>query len=269
MSDVNTPSVDVVILSAKWQELEYLINDTQHHGIQWEDGPPINNDKELVYHLARLPNTELKLVAANAQDMGLSDAAILTTRAILAFKPKLIAMIGACAGLKEGGAKLGCLIVPNKSIHYRFGTVEDGEFSGRTKSAEADNRYHQLINQFFTQDNQSFQTKISRLITRPQDRLEIFSESNHVMGSSDYLVRDQDLLTEALEKDEKLVAIEMESYAFLRTAQLLKTSAIVLKSVMDYADPDKDKRCYTYANALSTEALIGFLTYANTHLKKK
>lgn len=270
MSNIDSPSspqVDVVILSATWRELKYLLNTRINSQFEWKEGSKTENDEDFIYHLGKLPNTELILAAAHAKDMGLVEAAVVTTRAILAFKPKLIAMIGVCAGREAKGVNLGNLIVPGQAIHYRFGEVENGELNPQIKSVKADVTYHERINKFFTEDNGKFAKNV--VYDEPEGKFNIFSKPDHVMGSSDYLVKDKDLFKQATERDRNLVAVEMESYAFLRTAELFKTPAIVLKSVMDYADQDKDDKCYEYSVGVSTEALTGFLTYAHEHIKKK
>ena len=55
--------------------------------------------------------------------MGLTTASVLATKMILKFKPKVIVMLGICAGNPNEDIKYGDILVVDKSFDYQAGKV--------------------------------------------------------------------------------------------------------------------------------------------------
>jgi nucleoside phosphorylase len=80
------------------------------------------------------------------------------------------------------------------------------------------------------------------------------------MASADLVVKDVEKFAEAIEAERKTIAVEMESYAFMRAARLADTRwYIVIKSVTDFADATKDDNWREYAKYTSAHFFVRFI----------
>ncbi|MEA5535988.1 hypothetical protein [Crocosphaera sp. XPORK-15E] len=261
--------VDIVVISALKSELDYLLDREDFNWSKFEDDPI----SSLQYKIGTLPETDITIAAAYARGMGLTDSAILTTQAITAFKPELLGMIGICAGREDKGVNIGDLIIPDKAYHYRFGSFKNGKIEKEQKVEQINQKYSQYMRSFFTEEimGEIHTNKKIKGTLKPDRNPKVWNEQDMAMGSSDFVVKDVTLVEEAAEWERKLVGIEMESYAVLRTANLLNTKAIIIKAVIDLADPHKNDSYFYYTTYLATEAFIRFLTdtVQQGYLKKK
>ncbi len=69
---------------------------------------------------------DLHIVAAVQNDMGMVPAAILATKTVRAWRPKLVAMVGICAGVR-GRVNLGDIIIGKQVFDYGSGKLVDGK----------------------------------------------------------------------------------------------------------------------------------------------
>ena len=108
---------DIVILVATQEELRQL-------GKAWPLSWSNAGDREFSYSFAKteLCGYEITVVKAKQGRMGMVDAATLTTQAIHALSPKLIAMTGICAGV-GGDVSRGDLIVAAQAYDYGSGKL--------------------------------------------------------------------------------------------------------------------------------------------------
>lgn len=247
------PITTIAIVSALREELDYLFDKEE---LCW--GPLCDLDNKLQVRECSADN--FRIVAANASGkMGLTESAILTTRVILGCKPDIIAMIGVCGGFKTRGVNIGDVIVAEKSFHYQFGSFEDGSIQRELKVCEIDHRYFSKILDFLNQAKMSeIQTSSPRGMKKSDKVLKVRSGP---MASADLVVKDENKLNEAKIAERKVIAVDMESYAFLRASELHGVKAVVVKSVSDFADSQKgeDDDLREYAKYNATEALVQFL----------
>ena len=75
------------------------------------------------------------------------------------------------------------------------------------------------------------------------------------MASADLVVQDETKLHDASGADRKSVAIDMESYAFLRATRIHRIPAFVIKGVSDLADAAKSDDTREYAKFVATSVL--------------
>ena len=247
------PMKTIAIVSALKEELEYLYNKKE---MSWSYR--CDHDNEL--QVAECDVNGCKIIATNASGkMGLTEAAILTTRVILGYTPELVAMIGVCGGFKTRGVNIGDVIVAEKSFHYQFGSYENGDIQRELKVCEVDSWYYsKLLNFLDSIKMATIQTNSPKgMIT--SDR--VLKMHSGPMASADLVVKDKDKLEEAKSAERKVIAVDMESYAFLRASNLLGVKSIVIKSASDFADAKKgcDDGLREYAKYTATEALLQFL----------
>ncbi|MBU51431.1 MAG: hypothetical protein CL920_22305 [Deltaproteobacteria bacterium] len=205
---------------------------------------------------------DVQICAAYASDMGLTDASILSTRMVLSYHPDLIAMIGICGGRKERGVNIGDVIFASHTFHYQFGSFEDGKLKQEMRQCELHDSIERELKAYIR--NSAVQ-KI-----RESEGLYFYGHSipGHRLkchlgpiASSDYVVKDTSKLEDAIAQDRKVLAIDMESYAVMRTAKLFNINGLVVKSVSDFSDAKKgeDDNFREYAMYTSTMALIQYL----------
>lgn len=244
----------IAIVSALREELDYLLD---RENLDWS--PLITMVDGM--HIRECFINGYKIVVANASGkMGLTECAIMTTRTILGCKPDFIAMIGVCGGFKKRSVNIGDVIVAEKSFHYQFGAFEDGYIKRELKVCDVDNHYFTDIIEFLDQKKMSeIQTSSPRGMKKSDKVLKMLYGP---MASADLVVKDESKLEEAKEAERKLIAVDMESYAFLRAANLLGAKALVIKSVSDFADSEKgkDDDLREYAKYNATEALFQFIS---------
>jgi hypothetical protein len=98
--------VTVAVVAALDEELDYLLDRDYNPDYSWSGPQP--TDDGMTYRLGHLEGRGA-VVATSANSMGLTEAAILTTKVIKTWSPRLLAMIGVCGGRKEKGLSLGNL----------------------------------------------------------------------------------------------------------------------------------------------------------------
>jgi len=243
----------IAIISALREELDYLYD---KEDLNW--GPLSELDNKI--QVRECIVNDCKFVATHASGkMGLTESAILTTRVVLACKPIFIAMIGVCGGFKNRGVNIGDVIVAEKTFHYQFGSFQDGCIQRELKVCEVDNICFAKLIDFLDQARMSeIQTNSPRGMKKSDKVLKVRSGP---MASADLVVKDENKLNEAKMAERKVIAVDMESYAFMRASNLLGVQAVVVKSASDFADSEKgkDDDLREYAKYNATEALFQFL----------
>lgn len=244
----------IVIIAAMEEELGYFF---ESWGALYEWSDWAQSSSYWMYRLSS-PREGYEVIATHATGLGLSDSASVATSAIDIFHPDLLIMLGICAGKKKKGLNIGDIIIARNSFHYQFGSFENGNISKRLLSESASKPILTSIQKFGSALLASqIWTERPSGIKDPDRPLKIHFGS---MASADLVVKDSTKLKEAEEADEKVIALDMESYAVLRVASFTETRAIVIKSVTDFADAEKDDDYREYAKYTSGEFCSRFLT---------
>jgi nucleoside phosphorylase/DNA-binding NarL/FixJ family response regulator len=230
----------IVVVSALSEELDYLYD----LPLGWSE--PQSQPDGVTYRYGNL-NGGVKIVASCAGCMGLTATAILTAKILKEWKPRMAAMIGVCGGRKEKGLSIGDIVVPDKCFHYQFGAFKDGKIE---RELRVENPHHQTL-QFIehqirrTQVLSEIDNEVPRGCLRPKTRL---AAKIGPMGSADLVVKDIKKFGDAVSADRNTIAVDMESYAFMKAARLSSTEKFfVIKSVSDYADAAKDDEYREYS----------------------
>ncbi len=272
-------TIEVVILSALPAELRELESNLN---LTWSDyssasSPCLNRFQKATLsfrHRESNQDREITIAKASSREMGLTDAAILASMAILEFSPKLLVMIGICAGIK-GKVHIGDILIPKQSFHYQFGKIQEtqGEnqvFRQQMKVAKAGTELHQRIEQFLRNQGRAEIENIIDARGLPRERIpghdNVFyplKYSTDPMASSDFVVDSSIFLEQPQENDRKLVGIDMESYAVLEAAEQLNfKNVLIIKSVRDFAaNKIKDENYTPLAVLTSTQAFYLFTKY--------
>ncbi|MFM5335800.1 hypothetical protein ACET97_04555 [Aeromonas enteropelogenes] len=246
----NSTNFDIAIITALVRpELEALLNIK----LEWERFT-LDNDPTVYYKTSiDLPNNLTKtIVTCSCPDMGMVSASAITTKICIKFNPKYIYMCGISAGIK-GKVNLGDIIVGETLWDWGFGklTISDGMplLQHGANHLSIDNRVKNNLKDI--QATRTFLDDIYREtpngINRPHHPL-----NAHIgpMASGSVVLEDPDTVALIKGQQRNILAIEMEGYGVMAAAELSvseKPKVIIIKSICDFADPEKNDNWQTYA----------------------
>ena len=205
----------------------------------------------------------LNIAAVTQVSMGMASATSLVTRAILAFRPKLVAMSGICAG-RKGKVKIGDLIVADQTYDYTAGKsyVEKfmPKFMPRPMPLPVDSILKDfVVNSIIGHSNIDKLARQPSSMWTPSQPINIYLKS---LASGTSVVDDDKTIVEASSIQDNLYGIDMEAYGVALAASSLGTRWIVVKGVQDFADGNKsssevDGRTFAaFASAILTGKII-------------
>lgn len=213
-----------------------------------------------VYHRGTFTTTEGKagtVVAARAGNMGMASSAVLAMKMALHFRPRVMAMVGICAG-DSTETSIGDVVVGNPTWDYGSGKykVENGEhvFEPAIYQLPISARLRGLVEEA---SDQTVLDSISHSFSgeTPTTKLRV-----HVgpLASGAAVLADE-LAYKAVQKQHrKLMGIDMEAYAVMLAGYEAPNpvpETIVLKGVSDFADTKKGDRFRYYAAHVSAQFL--------------
>lgn len=187
--------------------------------------------------------------------MGMTQSASLTTRAILGLRPKLVAMVGICAGRKNK-TNLGDIVVASSVYDYTAGKKYIDRFGPRPQSYPVDTPISEFICASVI-DNHELMGKIidGYQGEKPHHQIQIHFKP---LASGTAVVDDPGIMEEIVKNQDDLVGIDMEAYALAVAANILRTKWMIIKTVQDYADGDKtntESGIRTFASYASAKLL--------------
>ncbi|MBC6700101.1 phosphorylase family protein [Hymenobacter puniceus] len=219
-----------------WEGINLPHDDTQYYKTVLTDRS--GNRKEI--HLAACAR------------MGMPAAAALSMKMIQHFRPIYIIMCGIMAAIR-GKANYGDVIVPEMLWDYGSGKITLSEdtrapvFLQEPYQIYLDPTLKSYVNRIKLDEQLLFEIKRDFKFTKPSDSL-----SMHIgpVASGAAVLADGDSIKRVQEQHRKLIGIEMEAYAVFLAAQESihpKPKSICIKSVVDFADENKDDRYHNYA----------------------
>lgn len=226
-----------------------------------------SNDKYLkTYNLSYQETTikgevrDFHIVVVTQSTMGMTDASRTATAAILAFRPRLIAMTGICAGLHEK-TNLCDLIVAKNTFDYSFGKLFKDKLEHRPESLSINSSLTSFVNANLLNNADAIFAEInSNFHGDSPSGCRIHFTS---MGSGPWVVDNPVIFTEIRDHIVgNCVSLDMEAYGVAAAAHQLNTPWFILKSVQDYADGKKNRteiKSRAYAAYSSTYILYRYL----------
>jgi nucleoside phosphorylase/CheY-like chemotaxis protein len=228
----------------------------------WKTVNNINSSIEFYETVFKRDSKELSVIAVSINQMGMVSTSILATQMIELFRPKYLTMTGIAAGI-PGKTELGEVLVIEYSWDYNSGKIKtdaDGH-----KKFEVDMRQESLDRDLYNNMNvlkndaiflNELHTKYEG--TKPKTYLEI--SIGHV-ASGAAVIANEDITNEVTEQARKLKGIEMEAYGLICAANHAtspKPKPLVIKSVCDFANKDKNDDIQDYAAYTSAQVLYEF-----------
>ena len=117
-----TPTIDILIITALKDELNALKNCDNQSGKSWQELKDSSNYSYYKTTFNHKNGTQLNIVAARPVEMGENYTNNLVTRLISELKPRCLAMTGVCAGNKKK-TFLGDVIVANRVFKFDYGKL--------------------------------------------------------------------------------------------------------------------------------------------------
>jgi len=228
--------------------------------LPWHWGEATTLDRVGFYHEGTFGSggRSRSVIAAAAPRMGMVATAILTTKLILHFRPRILAMVGICAGVKSA-CDLGDVLVADPSWDWQTGKHGARDFRVAPDQIGIPTAVSERFKQLASDGTQMFQIHESYTGVKPKNIPRVFV-GPVTCGSA--VLGDAHLLREIREKQHrKLLGVEMElygMYAAARDAGPPAPTTFGLKSVCDFADRAKNDGYQEYAAHVSARAFAAF-----------
>lgn len=199
----------------------------------------------------------LRVVAAASTQMGMPAAAVLATKTIMRFRPKIVAIVGIAAGIKSEHQGFGDILAADRTFDYGAGkfTSLDNKlhFSPDPRPLAIDSRLLARLQQWSGKGKHFSEISLEWPAKRPPTALRM-----HVgpLGSGAAVLGTTEPIADTKNHWRKLIGIEMEAYGVhlaCHTAVSPSPVFLCMKSVCDFADGKtddwQDYAAHTAANA--------------------
>ncbi|KJS01332.1 MAG: hypothetical protein VR65_09275 [Desulfobulbaceae bacterium BRH_c16a] len=239
---LESPELEAVKnISNDWHIIEIANDSTNYYRGTFSDG-----------------KNSITFIAAAAPQMGMTAAAVLTTKIISHFRPKYLCITGISAGVK-GETNYGDILVADPSWDYGNGKyTREGKktiFKPDPLPIRLDPFLKSIIQKSSTNSIELEMIKSSYHGEKPDTSLKV-----HIgpVASGASVISDPSITIDIQNHQRKLVGIEMETYGVLY-ASLNYTNpsptAFSLKSVCDFANEEKNNKYQRYAAHTSASYL--------------
>jgi nucleoside phosphorylase len=229
--------------------------------LPWEWKEDIRPSDCTVYHRGKYKRDgeECSVVAACAPRMGMTAASVLSMKMILTFRPRYIAMVGMLAGVR-GQSNMGDVVAADPAWDYGSGKhhMRDGArvFSPHPHQLGLDSFIRSNLFRV-SQDTQFLHELRERWPGQKPDTVLKVHVAPVACGAA--VLADEKIVNELIkEQNRKVAGIDMETYGVMCAADESPypiPKAFCLKSVCDFANPDKDSNWQAYASYTSASVL--------------
>ena len=248
------PELEAILRLANWERFTVEDDVTQFYKATFTNGTKVRT-----------------VIAANADQMGMTATSHLATKMCLFFKPQYIIMGGITAGIKDRGLGFGDILIAEQSWDYGSGKIVEQEKTSDQEVPivlfEPDTRDIQLASELKSKVT-SFKLSSSSLLDsiqhnwpgeKPSTRLQMHLGP---VASGSYVISSEERLKEIKNQQRKLLGVEMETFGLYYAAEHSaepKSKAISIKSVSDYGSRDKNDSYQKYAAYTSASFIYHFI----------
>ena len=255
----NENTFDIGILCAlERPELSAILD----YPISWEEFRIDNSP--IIFHRASISTIngfDHKIVACSINSMGMHAAATVATMMICKFNLKYLFMPGICAGVKDKIGGYGDIIIGDRTLDYGFGKLKEDEnhnqiFEPDPQQMPADQELIAKAQDFLRNEQPIVQIYTNFKSSKPENML-----SAHVgpIASGSYVVSSTSFVSSIIDKNRKLLGIDMEGHGVYLACHFSKTKALFIKSVCDFGDSLKNDDYQNYAAYTSSQFLFSFI----------
>lgn len=245
--------VDVAIVCALQSETRAVL------GLEWNWGVSRPIDDVLFVRDGWFlhEGKKVSVVAATAPRMGMVSSAILASRIIEKIRPKIITMCGICAGVKEK-VSIGDVLFADVSWDFQSGKKVVDKDIAKLSVAPHQISADQIIRSHIAeliQDTELMCDIHKNFGLPPYPIPKIFVGP---VASGSVVLADGQTIKEIRSQHRELIGVEMEVYGLYAAATSSsnpRPKVFALKSVCDFADPEKDDEAQKYAAYTSARVL--------------
>lgn len=251
---------DIFIIAAL-EDPEFTATEAAFEGF----GPlePLDSKQLVRFCEIEIDQKKFKIAAAFCARMGPVAAALLTSKAAELLRPKLVVMVGICAGISDK-VDIGDVIAADVSWDWQSGKFfdQDGEqgFMISPHQLDIDLETRAALLQFkrdsnfwasFAHDSRKLSLSLPKLVLGP------------VATGASVLADAQVAKKIREDQNRSVVGLDMETYGVYAAAQAasIPIRAISLKSVCDKGDKEKNDDYQAYAARVSAAAVHRFIVH--------
>ncbi|WP_180851530.1 hypothetical protein [Stenotrophomonas maltophilia] len=251
-----SPTVAVAIVTAlSSPELDAVLN----LDLSWR--PYIVPGDPTRYYLGNMQagSRTIEVVAACAPRKGMPMSAALAAKMAHIFKPKVLAMVGICAGVR-GKVALGDIVVADPTWDWGSGKhAQNLDSTPVFRAAPYQSALRSDIASLIQAECRD-STLCSAVSAGWKDKVPGGRLSMHLgpMASGASVLAHDGAIGPIIEEHREVIGVEMEAYAVMAAAELCGTSPLVIKSVCDFADAEKSDGWQQYA-AYTSAACLAYL----------
>ncbi len=196
-----------------------------------------------------------KIAISKSNKMGPIAAALNTQKSIWALTPNFVILIGITAGTKDD-VNLGDIIVPDRIVDYESVKIDE---NGKSSHGSIPTTYSSMRQKFSTWlDREDWRKNITSTILPPRpDIRQINIIEDVAMASGNKVIADPALIEEIQQLfGRKIVAFEMEAIGVAEACETKQIPFMVIKSVSDFADSNKDDSWHPFCCEVSADLTL-------------
>jgi nucleoside phosphorylase len=258
-----TEQVDVVFVCAVSEtELNKLLRTGSE---RWTELTHATNDPQ-TYHTTEYhtpSGKSLRVIAAAPNHMGAVAASAVTTKMILRFRPRLVAMVGIAAGARAESQGFGDILVAEYTFDYGSGKLVPGkerpELKPEPQQTPIDSRLLARLTEWQRQQRHVDEIRRAWQAAPPNTALRMHLGP---LASGSAVLNTRVPIEDTLKHSRKLIGIEMEAYGVHHACRNTIEPApmfLCMKSICDFAEA-KDNAWQDYAAYTSAELCYRFVT---------
>lgn len=257
--DTNEYDYDIAIICALENPELKAIKDLSEN---WVNVKKDNTALSFYETFFEFEQKKLKVIAVSTDKMGMVPTAVLATQTIEMFRPRYLTMTGIAAGIK-GEVELGDILVFNPSWDSGSGKLKidddgkelfeidpkqetiDGDIILKIKELSSDTQFLNKLREDW---------KYSKIKN-------VLSVHTGPVASGAAVIANENITSAIKLQSRKLLGIEMEAYGLIYAAKHAtkpKPEPLVIKSVCDFADKDKNDGFQEYAAYTSANFLYEY-----------
>lgn len=253
-----TPTCDIFIFTAL-MEPEFAA--VESLALDWEPLEPLDGSQLVRFGRVQIEGREYRVAAGFSARMGPVAASILTVKAILKLRPRLVIMSGICAGI-PGKADIGDVVATDISWDWQSGKyidkagIEAFEIAPHQLGLDDRSRNQLLL---LKRDSQ-FWESLAPMALNAKARLPKLLVGPMATGSS--VLADSRVAARIKENQHKnVVGLDMETYGVFAAANACDPNIKVmsLKAVCDKGDMKKNDDYQEYASMVSASVVLQFI----------
>jgi len=208
-----------------------------------------------------------KGLAYSIDRAGVVSAASITQSLISRFRPRLILMSGFCGGFADKKVSKGDLIFFKGIIDWdsgRWGDGKDAAWLPRPTPIPIDrSKMSFIVRDMVAKKLRNHEEVLGKVKSLSNNSILNFSYKFAPMASGSSLVAHKDVISKIVQVNDKAVGVDMESYGVAyacKNTWMREPDFLVMKSVSDFADEEKDKKVQEACSYISAAAALEIIS---------